>query len=59
MPKNISIYISGIIIVGNLFDRLNRYTASRVISLFEMLVKKIINFARFFYLTIMLRKSSF
>ena len=48
MPKNISIYISGIIIVGNLFDRLNRYTASRVISLFEMLIKKIINFARLF-----------
>ena len=35
MPKNISISFSGIITICNLFDRLNRNTASRVISLFE------------------------
>ena len=44
MPKNISISIT----ICNLFDRLNRNTASRVISLFEMSIKKIINFARLF-----------
>ena len=36
MPKNISISFSGIITICNLFDRLNRNTASGVISLFEM-----------------------
>ena len=40
MPKNISISFSGIITICNLFDRLNRNTASRVISLFEMPIKK-------------------
>ena len=59
MPKNISISFSGIITICNLFNRLNRNTASRVISLFEMPKKKIINFARFFYSTIVLRKSNF
>ena len=59
MPKNISISFSGIITIYYLFNRLNRYTASRVISLFEMPIKKIINFARLFCLTIVLRKSSF
>ena len=59
MPKNISISLSEIIIICNLFNRLNRNTASRVISLFEMPIKKIINFARLFYLRIVLRKSSF
>ena len=59
MPKNISVSVSGIITVCNLFNRLNRNTASRVISLFEMPIKKIINFARLFYSTIVLRKSSF
>ena len=59
MLKNISISFSGIITICNFFDRLNRNTASRVISLFEMPVKKIINFARHFCSTIVLRKSSF
>ena len=48
MPKNISISFSGIITIYYLFNRLNRNTASRVISLFEMPIKKIINFARLF-----------
>ena len=48
MPKNISISFSGIITICYLFDRLNRNTASRVISLFEMPVKKIINFCEAF-----------
>ena len=48
MTKNISISFSRIITICNLFDRLNRNTASRVISLFEMSIKKIINFARLF-----------
>ena len=59
MPKNISISFSGIMIICNLFNRLNRNAASRVSSLFEMPIKKIINFARLFYSTIVLRKSSF
>ena len=59
MPKNISISFSIIITISNLFNRLNRNTARRVISMFEMPIKKIINFARLFYLMIMLRKSSF
>ena len=59
MPKNISISFSGIMIIFNLFNRLNRNAASRVSSLFEMPIKKIINFARLFYSTIVLRKSSF
>ena len=46
MPKKISISFRGIIIISNLFNRLNRNTASRVISVFEMPKKKIINFAR-------------
>ena len=58
MPKNISISFSGVII-RNLFNRLNRNTASRVIYLFEMPMKKIINFAMLFYPTIMLRKACF
>ena len=57
MPKNISISFSGIIC--NLFNRLNRNTASRLISLFEMPIKKMINFARLLCSTIVLRKSSF
>ena len=48
MPKNVSISFSGIVIICNLFHKLNRNTASRVISLFEMPIKKIIKFARFF-----------
>ena len=40
MLKNISIYFSGIITICNLFKRLNRNTASKVISLFEMPIKK-------------------
>ena len=59
MPKNSSISFFGIITICNLFDRLGRNSASRVISLFEMPLKKIINFARLFCLTIVLRKSSF
>ena len=59
MPKNIPISFSEIITTCNLFNRLNRNTASRVISLFEMPLKKKINFARLFYSTIVLRKSSF
>ena len=59
MPTNISISFSGIIILCNLFNRLNKNTASRVINLFEMPIKKIIKFARLFYSTIALRKFSF
>ena len=59
MPKDISISFSGIITICNLYNRLNRNTVSRVISLFEKPIKKIINFARLFYSTIVLRKSSF
>ena len=59
MPKNISISFSGIITIYYLFNRLNRNTASIVISLFEMPIKKIINFARLFCSTIVLIKSSF
>ena len=59
MPKNISISFSGIIPICNLFDRLNRNTASRVTSLFEMPIKKIINIARLFGSRRVLRKSSF
>ena len=54
MPKNISISFSGIITICNLFNRLNRNTASRMIRLFEMPIKKIINFARLFCSTIVL-----
>ena len=58
MPKNIY-SLSGIItILCDLFNRLNRNTASRVISLFEMPIKKIINFATLFCTTIVLRQSS-
>ena len=39
MPKNMSISFSGIIIMSNLFNRLNRNTTSRVISVFEMPIK--------------------
>ena len=59
MPKTISISFSGIIIICNISKKLNRNTASRVTSLFERPIKKIINFVRLFYLTIVLRKSSF
>ena len=59
MPKNISISFSGITTICNLFNRLNRNTASRVISLFEMPIKKIIHFARLFYSTIVIEISSF
>ena len=59
MPKNMSIFFSGIITINYIFNRLNRNTASRVISLFEMLIKKIINFERLFCSMIVLRKSSF
>ena len=59
MPKNISISFSGIITICNLFDNLIRNIASRVISLFEMPINKISNFARLFCSTIVLRKSSF
>ena len=59
MPKNISISLNGSITICNLFSQLNRNTASRVISLFVMHIKKIINFARLFHLAIVLRKSSF
>ena len=59
MPKNISISFSGIITIYYLFNRLNRNTASRRISLIEMPIKKIINFARLFCTTIVLSKSIF
>ena len=58
MPKNISISFSGIITIYYLFNRLNRNIASRVISLFEMPTKKIINFVTLFCSTIVLRKTS-
>ena len=48
MPKNISISFSEIITTCNLFNRLNRNTASRVISLFEMSLKKINQFCEAF-----------
>ena len=48
MPANISISFSGIITICNLFNRLNRNTAGRVISLCEMPIKKTINFMRLF-----------
>ena len=57
MPKNISVSFSGIIIICNLLNKLNRNTASREISLFEMPIKKIIKFARLFYSRIVFRKS--
>ena len=50
MPKNITISFSGIITICNLFNRLNRNTASRVISLFEMPIKTIISFVRLFFI---------
>ena len=56
MPKNISISFSGFITKNNLFNRLNRNTASRVISLFEMPIKKNINFARFFLFDVSAQK---
>ena len=59
MPKNISLSFRGIIIKSNLFNRLIRNTAIRVISLFEMPIEKIIYFAWLFYSMIVLRKSSF
>ena len=59
MPKNISISFNGIITICNLFNRLNRNTASTVIRLFEMPTKKIIIFARVFCSAIVHRKSSF
>ena len=40
MPKNISIYLRGIIAICNLFNKLNRSTASIVISLFEKTFKE-------------------
>ena len=49
MPENISRSFSGIIIISNLFNRLNRNTTSRMISLFEMPIKKIINCTKFRY----------
>ena len=48
MPRNSTISFSGIIIICNLLNRLNRNSASRVVSLFEMPIKKIIDFARLF-----------
>ena len=42
MPKNISISFIGIIIISNLFNRLDRNAASRVMNLFEMPIKKIV-----------------
>ena len=59
MPKNISISFSGIIIISNLFNRLNRNTASRVISLFEIPKKENYQFCEASYSTIVLIKSSF
>ena len=59
MPKNNSISFGVIITICNLFNRLNRNTASRVFSLFELAIKKIINFARLFCSTIVLRNLAF
>ena len=58
MSMNISISFSGIIIICNLFKRLNRNTASKVISLFEIPIKKI-SILQVFYSMIVLRKSRF
>ena len=46
MPKNFALSFSGIIIIIYLFNRPNRKTARRAIGLFEIPIKKIINFAR-------------
>ena len=59
MPKNNSVSFSGMVIICNLSNKLNRNTASREISLFEMPIKKIFNFARLFYSARVLRKSIF
>ena len=59
MAKNISISFGGIIIISNLFNKLKRNTASRLISLFKMPIKKIINFVSLFYSMIVLRNSRF
>ena len=59
MPENKSISFRGSIIICNLFNRLNRNTASRVISLFEMLIKIFINLARLFLFDDSAQKSSF
>ena len=59
MPKNISISFSGIITIYYFFNRLNRNTASRVISLFEMPIKKIINLITFYYLFELITKIKF
>ena len=48
MPKKSSISFRVIVIISNPFNRLDRNIASRVISLFEMTIKKIINFAKLF-----------
>ena len=48
MPKNIALSLGGIITICNLFNRLNSNIASRVIKLFEMPIKKIINLGGFF-----------
>ena len=48
MPKNISISFSGIITICNLFNRLNRNTACRVISLFEKPIKENYQFCEAF-----------
>ena len=55
MIKNISTSFNGIIIICNLFNKMNRNTASRVISLFKMPIGEIINFVMLFYSMIVLR----
>ena len=59
MLENISISFSGMTIINNLFNMLNKHITRRVISLFEMPIKKIISFVRVFHLMIVLQKSSF
>ena len=58
MPENILISFSRIIIILNIFDKLNRNTSRRLISEFEMFLKKIINFARLFHTTIVFKSDS-
>ena len=57
MPENISISIRKIIIIYNLFHRLNSNVTWRIISMFKVSIKIIIDCASTFNLTIMLSNS--
>ena len=57
MLENISISFSGMTIINNPYNMLNKHITRRVISLFEMLIEKIISFVRVFHLMIVLKSS--